>query len=494
VLSAAVGLGVAELIAGAVPTGRSPVVAVADRVIRIGPPSWERAVIRVLGTNDKPALVAVVLLSLVVLGALAGMLAVRHPLASRAVIAATAIVGALSAMAEPDASWVHAVPPVVGGLATAWTLSLLVRATGDTTSSPLSPLGADRRRFLLAGGAAASVAALAGASGRALQGRVNAAASRHTVRLPSPAAPLPAVPDGADLRVPGITPFVTPNADFYRIDVNLVVPQVETDGWTLRIDGLVDHPRTYTFEQLLARPLVEADVTLTCVSNEVGGHLAGNARWLGVPLRELLDEAGPQGRADQVVGRAVDGFTTGMPLAAALDGRDALVAVGMNGEPLPLRHGFPARLVVAGLYGYVSATKWLRQIELTRFDAYDPYWIQRGWSSKGPIKLASRIDTPTGAVAAGRLPVAGVAWAQGRGIRAVEVKVDDGAWHDAELAEVVGVDTWRQWRWNWDATAGRHKLTVRATADDGEVQTRDDAPPFPDGATGWHTVGVRVKG
>jgi DMSO/TMAO reductase YedYZ molybdopterin-dependent catalytic subunit len=494
VLAAAVGLGVAELVAGAVPTGRSPVVAVADRVIHLGPPSWERAVIRTLGTNDKPALVVVVLVAVLLLGAVAGMWATRRPLASRAIIAAAAIAGALSAMVEPDASWVDALPPVAGGLATVWTLALLVRATGDETSSPLSPQGADRRRFLVAGSAATAVAAIAGASGRALQGRVNAAASRRMVRLPSPAAPLPAVPRGADLRLPGLTPFVTPNADFYRIDVNLIVPQVETAGWTLRIDGMVDHPRTYTFEQLLARPLVEADVTLTCVSNEVGGGLAGNARWLGVPLRELLEEAGPTARADQVVGRAVDGFTTGMPLAAALDGRDALVAVGMNGAPLPLRHGFPARLVVAGLYGYVSATKWLRQIELTRFDAYDPYWIQRGWASKGPIKLASRIDTPTGTVTTGQVPVAGVAWAQGRGIRGVEVKVNDGAWHDAELAAADGVDTWRQWRWDWAAKPGRHQLTVRATANDGEVQTGDQAPPFPDGATGWHTVGVRVKG
>jgi DMSO/TMAO reductase YedYZ molybdopterin-dependent catalytic subunit len=493
VLAAAVGLGVAELVAGAVPTGRSPVVAVADRVIHLGPPSWERAVIDALGTNDKPFLVVVILLVLVALGAVAGVLVSARPLVARAIVAVAALVGVVSAVAEEDASWVHALAPVLGGVATIWTLTLLARATGETTSRPLPPAGADRRRFLLAGGAAAGVAAVAGASGRALQGRVNAAASRKAVVLPKARSPLPPVPAGADLRLDGLTPFVTPNADFYRIDTSLVIPQVETEGWTLRIDGLVDRPRTYTYEQLLARDLVEADVTLTCVSNEVGGGLIGNARWLGVPLHELLDEAGIRPQADQVVGRSVDGFTTGFPVAA-LDGRDALVAVGMNGEPLPLRHGFPARLVVAGLYGYVSATKWLKQIQLTRFDQFDTYWIERGWAVRGPIKLESRIDTPSRPVRAGDVPVAGVAWAQGRGIRRVEVRVDQGRWHEAELADAVGVDTWRQWRWTWDATPGTHRLTVRATAEDGEVQTDDLATPFPDGATGWHTIGIRVGG
>jgi DMSO/TMAO reductase YedYZ molybdopterin-dependent catalytic subunit len=493
VLATAVGLGIAELAAGAVPTGRSPVVAVADGVIHAGPPSWERAVIRALGTNDKPVLVVVVLVVVVALGALAGACATSRPLLTRAIVAGAAVVGVVAALAEEDASWVHAVPPVLGGLATLWTLTLLTRAAGGPTSSPLSPAGADRRRFLVAGTAAASLAAIAAASGRALQGRVNAAASRNAVVLPKPANPLPPIPAGAELHVPGLSPFVTPNADFYRIDTSIVIPQVETAGWTLRIDGLVDHARTYTYEQLLARPLVEADVTLACVSNELGGNLIGNARWLGVPLQELLDEAGVQQRADQVVGVSVDGFTTGFPVAA-LDGRAALVAVGMNGEPLPLRHGFPARLVVAGLYGYVSATKWLTRIRLTRFDELASYWVQRGWAPKGPIKLESRIDTPQRPVAAGPVPVAGVAWAQGRGVRRVEVRVDDGQWHEAELADIVGVDTWRQWRWTWDAKPGTHRLTVRATANDGEVQTRDQAAPFPDGATGWHTIGVRVNG
>jgi DMSO/TMAO reductase YedYZ molybdopterin-dependent catalytic subunit len=489
VVAGAVGLGVAELVAGAVPTGRSPVVAVADGVIHLGPPSWERAVIDALGTNDKPFLVVVILLVLVALGALAGIWARRWPSASRGIVLGSALVGVWASLAEEDASWVHALAPVAGGLATVWTLDLLTRAT-PTTASPLPPGGADRRRFLLGGSAA--VAVIGGTTGRLLQGRMNAAASRRAVVLPKAATTLPPPAGGTDFAVEGLSPFTTPNASFYRIDTALLVPQVETEGWTLRVDGLVDHPREYTYEQLLRRPLVEVDVTLTCVSNEVGGSLVGNARWLGVPLGELLDEAGVQARADQVVGRSVDGFTAGFPVGV-LDGRDAVVALGMNGEALPLRHGFPARLVVAGLYGYVSATKWLKEIELTTFEDDQAYWIQRGWAREGPIKVASRIDTPRRDVAAGPVPVAGVAWAPGRGIRRVEVRVDEGRWHEAELADAVGVDTWRQWRWTWDAPPGRHRLQVRATAGDGEVQTSDEAPPFPDGATGWHTVGVRVK-
>jgi DMSO/TMAO reductase YedYZ molybdopterin-dependent catalytic subunit len=490
-LSAAVGLGAAELVAGAVPTGRSPVVAVADRVIRLGPPSWERRLIDLLGTNDKPFLVAVILVATLVLGILAGHWAATRPTAAWVVVAGAAVVGVLSALAEEDSSWVHALPPVVGALAAIVTLVLLTRATGDGTDAPLVPEAAGRR-LLLAGGAAGAVAAITGAGGRLLQGRVDASASRQAVALPKPAVALPPIPTGASLHVPGLSPYVTPNKDFYRIDVSLVVPQVETKGWTLRVDGMVDTPMTITYEQLLARPMVEADVTLMCVSNQIGGPLIGNARWLGVPLKDLLDEVGVSPKADQLVGRAVDGFTTGSPLKAVLDGRDAIVAVGMNGEPLPLRHGFPARLVVGGLYGYVSATKWLSRIEITRFDAYDPYWIERGWSRQGPVKVGARIDTLGGKTTAGPIPVAGVAWAQGRGVDRVEARIDDGSWHDAVLGDAVGDDTWRQWRYDWDATAGKHTIAVRATTSDGEVQTGEQADVFPDGATGWHTVTVRI--
>jgi DMSO/TMAO reductase YedYZ molybdopterin-dependent catalytic subunit len=298
------------------------------------------------------------------------------------------------------------------------------------------------------------------------------------------------VPAGADLGIDGVSPFVTPNGDFYRIDTALIVPQVRTDGWTLRVHGMVDRELELTFDDLLARQLVEADVTLACVSNEVGGDLIGNARWLGVRLDELLREAGVRRGATQVVPRSSDGFAAGFPTEVALDGRDALVAVGMNGEALPLRHGFPARLVVPGLYGYVSATKWLTEIELTTWDAFDSYWVRRGWAKEAPIKTQSRIDTPRSGASLrpGRVAVAGVAWAQGRGVEAVEVRVDDGPWQPARLATAVGADTWRQWVHEWDATPGRHTITARATDGTGAVQTSERAEPIPDGASGWHSI------
>ncbi|MCG5437833.1 molybdopterin-dependent oxidoreductase, partial [Micromonospora foliorum] len=320
-------------------------------------------------------------------------------------------------------------------------------------------------------------------------------AARDAIRLPAPVAPAPAVPAGADLALTQLAPYVTPNFGFYRIDTALVVPQVDPDTWRLRIHGRVGKERTYSYADLLARPLVERYVTLACVSNEVGGDLIGNARWLGVPLRELLDEVEPDDDADQVVGRSVDGWTCGTPTAALRDGRDALLAVGMNGEPLPVEHGFPARVVVPGLYGYVSACKWVTELELTRFADFDAYWVPRGWSPQGPIKTQSRIDAPRGRnrLTAGPVTVAGVAWAQHRGIRRVEVRVDDGQWQEAALAPTVSVDTWVQWSWRWDATPGEHRLQVRATDATGETQTERTQDVVPDGATGWHTVTVTVR-
>jgi DMSO/TMAO reductase YedYZ molybdopterin-dependent catalytic subunit len=488
-LAAVVGLAAAELVAGALRTGRSPVIAVADAVVRSAPVSWERWAIDTFGTGDKPALIAAVLVVTVTLGAIAGAL---PRWAGAVVVVAVAGAGALAAVAEPDASGSHALAPVLGGLAAGAVLELLRRAVGDHRDAPLPPPGADRRRFLVAGSTAALVAAAGASVGRSLQGRTSAAASRAAVRLPPAREALGSAPSPGGVATPGLSPFLTPNADFYRIDTALTVPQVEAETWSLTIDGMVETPRRYTFDDLVDRPLVEREVTLACVSNEVGGDLVGTARWLGVPLVELLDEAGPRADADQLVGRSVDDFTAGFPLDVARDGRTALVVLGMNGEPLPLRHGFPARLVVAGLYGYVSATKWLEQIEVTRFDAYDPYWVQRGWADRAPIKVSSRIDTPRKRVEAGMVPVAGVAWAPSRGIAKVEVRVDDGSWHEAALAPGGGVDTWRQWRWDWRATPGDHDLQVRATTADGERQTGEEHVPFPDGATGWHTVRVEV--
>ncbi|MGH9132628.1 MAG: molybdopterin-dependent oxidoreductase, partial [Ilumatobacteraceae bacterium] len=308
---------------------------------------------------------------------------------------------------------------------------------------------------------------------------------------PASTAVVPASPSFA---VPGLSPYITPNTDFYRIDTALVVPQVDAAGWRLDVTGLVERPFSLGYDELLAMDAVEETVTLQCVSNEVGGDLVDNAVWQGVPLAALLVRAGVGDDATQIVGRSVDRWTAGFPTDLARDGRVALVAYAMNGEPLPTRHGFPARLVVAGLYGYVSATKWLREIELTTWDAFDGYWISRGWSKDGPIKTMSRIDVPRGGdrLAAGRTAVAGVAWAPSRGVHAVEVRVDDGDWQPARLGDVASENTWVQWLYEWDAAPGDHTISVRAVDGDGDVQTGDIASPAPDGATGWHTRRVSV--
>jgi DMSO/TMAO reductase YedYZ molybdopterin-dependent catalytic subunit len=296
------------------------------------------------------------------------------------------------------------------------------------------------------------------------------------------------------VQVPGASPYVVPNGDFYRIDTALYPPQVDPSTWELRIHGMVRNPITITWQQLLRRPMVERYVTLTCVSNEVGGDLVGNALWLGTPIKALLEEAGPLPGADQVIQRSVDGWTCGSPTAALLDGRDALLAVGMNGQPLPIAHGFPVRMVVPGLYGYVSACKWITEIEVSRFSDFDAYWVPRGWSQQAPIKTESRIDTPRDGAErkAGTVAVAGVAWAQHRGISKVEVQIDDGSWQQATLAATVSSDTWREWSFAWPAAHGKHSVRVRATDATGETQTSEPADPAPNGASGWHTVQVQV--
>jgi len=295
--------------------------------------------------------------------------------------------------------------------------------------------------------------------------------------------------------VPGQARYGTPNGQFYRIDTALQVPAVNPDDWQLRVVGMVDREVTLSFADLLALPLTEHMVTLACVSNEVGGDLIGNAAWLGYPIREILKRAGPTGGADMVLSRSADGWTASSPLDVLLDPHtDALLAVGMNGKPLPLEHGFPVRMVVPGLYGYVSATKWVVELKVTRFAAETGYWTDRGWSARGPIKTQSRIDTPRSgaALSAGRTAIAGVAWAQHTGIDRVEVRVDGGSWQRARLADSVSADTWRQWVLDWDASAGDHTIEVRATDASGYTQTSAEAPPAPDGATGWHRISVSV--
>ncbi|MDQ3449173.1 MAG: molybdopterin-dependent oxidoreductase, partial [Chloroflexota bacterium] len=360
--------------------------------------------------------------------------------------------------------------------------------TGSTATDP------QRRTFLLRAGATMALAAVGAVLGRYFIGLRDIPVSA-AVPIPPPSQTLAPPPAAAMLEVPGITPLIVPNEEFYRIDVNLVVPTISADTWSVRVHGMVDQEIELTYAQLLAMPLVDRYVTIACVSNEVGGDLVGNARWTGVPLRDVLDMAGVQPGATQIVGRAFDGWTAGFPTEVALDdGREALIAVQMNGEPLPRAHGFPARLIVPGLFGYVSATKWLAEIELTTLEAFDAYWVPLGWSKLGPILTQSRIDVPRrgATVPAGLVTIAGVAWAPTRGVEMVEVRVDDGAWQASELSQPLSDDTWVQWRREWQATPGRHVIQVRATDGRGDVQTAERTRPDPDGARGHHTIDVQV--
>ena len=382
----------------------------------------------------------------------------------------------------------------VAGQTVPWLLALVAIVTGVSTFFWLTkpaPESEDRRQLLKATSLAGLGLILTG-GGRLLAtvGR-EGASGRSDVTLAN--TETLALPAGAAFQVEGLTPLVVPNADFYRIDTAISVPRVAVDSWTLSITGMVDNPYELSFDDLMDMDMVERYVTLSCVSNEVGGGLVGNALWLGVPLRDVLDRAQPQGGAEQIVGRAVDDFTVGFPFGAAYDGREALVAVAMNGEPLPLEHGFPVRLVVAGLYGYVSATKWLSEIELTTWDSFDAYWVPRGWSKEAPIKVQSRIDTPRTNFAAGERAIAGVAWAPNVGISRVEVQINDEPWAEAELSEPLTKDSWLQWRLVRDFSPGRYRLRVRATSADGVTQGETPVPPAPNGAEGWHTINLAVR-
>ncbi|MFE6890083.1 sulfite oxidase [Streptomyces sp. NPDC057694] len=506
-------IAVAELVSAAVRPESGPVIAVGGAAIDRTPPAVKDWAIRHFGTNDKLVLQLGILAVLTVLALVLGMLATRWRLAGSLGVLAFGVVGALAATGRPDSTSVtDALPSVIGCLVGAGLLYWLVGRLGRRASAPDSdsaePVadtpesGWDRRGFILAATAAAAASTGAGLAGRALnssQGQ-GAVASRNKVVLPAPASAAAPVPRGAALRIKDISPFMTPNGDFYRVDTALVVPKVDATTWKLRIHGKgVDRELTVSFADLLKMPLIERNITLTCVSNEVGGPYVGNARWIGVRLADLLKQCGVKppskgGPADQLVARSVDGMTIGSPVEDVMDGRDAMLALGMNGRPLPFEHGFPVRMLVPGLYGYVSACKWIQDIELTTFDSYDSYWVKRDWARKAPIKTESRIDTPKpfGRPKSGTVMVAGVAWAQHRGIDKVEVRVDDGAWEEARLATEDTRDTWRQWSYPWDATKGGHTLTVRATDRTGETQTEKRTNTIPDGASGWHSVVVTV--
>lgn len=506
-LAAGLALATAELADALWAPVPSLVAVVGQAFIRAAPAGFGRAAIETVGRNDKPLVLAGTVVVALCIGARVGMVARRRPIAGDVAFAAFAgLVVACADSLPPTSVPGTAVGAVVAAVVGALALRLLLRTLAEARSTPPAPVpegaavlmpgsGASRRRFLSVGTAVGGTTGLALLGAWGVRRTGVAGAPKVAVRLPAPVSPALPSAAGADIfDVEGLSPLVTPAGQFFRIDEALVAPVIDAGSWRLRITGMVDTPLELTYDDLLAGPLIERHIILACVSAEVGGPLVGNGRWLGARLADLLRQAGVQAGATQVVGRAVDGFTAGFPTEVALDGRDALVAVAMDGLPLSRIHGYPARLVVPGLYGYLSATKWLKEIELTTWEAFDAYWVQRGWASRAPVKVQSRIDVPRGysRVAAGRRPIAGVAWAPTRGIASVEVQVDGGAWKAAGLGPSLGGDAWRQWTSEWTATHGHHEITVRATTPDGEVQTAENHGAFPDGASGRHKVEVWV--
>ncbi|WP_203338296.1 molybdopterin-dependent oxidoreductase [Nocardioides limicola] len=487
VAAALAGLAAGHLLAAVVKPATSPVFIVGAGVIDLTPTPVKEFAVATFGTADKPLLLASVTLGTLGLAAVAGLLARRRLALGLLALTLLAVVSAAATLARPRVEMVDLLPSLATGLVAVATLIWLARTTD--VAAPASEDGPSRRG-LLGAGAVILAAVVVGSAGQWL---ATARSQIARITLPKPARPLPAQTAGLENGITGISSFVTPNSEFYRVDINLTVPSVDVDSWRLTIDGDVRNPRVLTFEELAGMNLVERDITLTCVSNEVGGRYVGAARWLGVPLSDVLQPSDPD--ADQILSEAVDGFTISTPLAVALDGRDAMIAIGMNGEPLPAQHGFPARLIVPGIYGYVGATKWLSKLTVTRYDRDEAYWTARGWATEAPIKIQSRIDTPAplARVPAGLVPIGGIAWAQDRGIGEVQVRVDGGGWQRANLGPDAGVDYWRQWWWPWRATPGRHRLSVRALTLDGEVQTAARATPFPDGASGIQEISIVVE-
>jgi DMSO/TMAO reductase YedYZ molybdopterin-dependent catalytic subunit len=497
VVSAAVAVGAGEFVAAFFRAAAAPVIAVGNGIIVLTPESWKRPAIDSAGTNDKPLLILGILIALALIGAGIGALAVDTLWAGLLGVGVLGGFGVFCAVIAKGSHPSDVVPTIVGTVLAGATLVLLVRFVDPPAApgSPRSETTPDRRTFVLGAVGTAVLAAAAGFGGRAVQhARFDVSAARRRIKLPTARGDSPAQP-AADLGRSGV-PWATSNGDFYRIDTALTVPQVDPDSWRLRIHGMVDRELTLTYDQLRARPMIDRWITLCCVSNPIGGPLVGNALFRGTRLADLMREAGLSAQADQLLLTSHDGYSFGAPAAAVMDGRDALLAIGMNGEPLPIEHGFPVRAVVPGLYGYVSACKWIVDIKATTFAAEQAYWVQGGWAAQPAIELSSRIDTPrkNSVVQVGEATaIAGVAWDQHVGVSAVEVQIDDGDWQPATLAEVPSTDTWRQWYLPWRPDhSGGHTLRVRATDGRGRPQETVSHPPFPGGATGLHTVDVEA--
>ncbi|BBX17612.1 oxidoreductase [Mycolicibacterium duvalii] len=491
VAAAATAVGVAGLTAVAFGPEADVRTAVGSSVIELTPGPVKEWAIQTLGTANKSVLTIAVLIVVALLAAVAGAAErPRRPVGS-AMIVAAAVLGCAAVLSRPNSTAVDVLPTLIGA---ACGVAVLRYLTSPRRVEPDAP-DAGRRASLLGLGflAAGTVSGVAGVVLTRLTTAVTG--DREAFALPAvdePAAPIPPSVQPAGVQLPS---FVTSNADFYRIDTALTVPQLSRADWQLRIHGMVDREITYRFDDLDEFEVVEEVVTLTCVSNPVGGDLVSNAVWTGYRVRDLLARAGVSEDADMVLSQSVDGWTAGTPIDA-LTGADALLAVGMNGEPLPVEHGYPARLVVPGLYGYVSATKWVVDLEVTRFDRAQAYWTRLGWAERGPIKTASRVDVPRAGqdVPVGPTVFGGVAWAQNRGIRTVEVRIDDGPWQPATLGDGYSGQTWRMWSFDWEARdPGLHTISVRATDNTGYTQTSERVDPVPDGATGWHTITFAVR-
>lgn len=497
-IAATVLLGIAEAAALLLERRASPILAAGSLVVDLVPRPIKEFAITVFGDADKAVLLAGVGVAALAGAVVAGVLQVVRPPLGLVVLALAGAIAAVATATRPGVvPAIAALPPLLGTVGGVIVLALLARSVRTWRGSGTAPAeaGMARRDFLRLS-IVATVGAIAVGVGSRVAGAVSSSvdAIRTALRLPPPRTRVD-IPEGAEFDIQGLSPLITPNERFYRVDTALEVPQIDPAGWSLTVTGMVDREVTLSFDQLLAMGLSEYGVTLTCVSNEVGGALVGNAIWLGVPVRDVLAMAGPSADADMVLSRSIDGFTASTPLGSLTDaGLDAILAVGMNGEPLPLEHGFPVRMVVPGLYGYVSATKWLTELKVTTFAQDVAYWTPRGYSAEAPIKLSSRIDTPRvdKAVPAGRVAIAGMAWAQPVGVGRVEVQIDDDPWQDATISTPINGSTWVQWYLDWEATSGTHYLSVRATDLAGTVQTAERTPIAPDGSTGLQRTLVRV--
>ena len=507
IIAAGLVLGVAELIGAFFSTRSAPLIALGSTFIDFTPAWLKDFAIDTFGTNDKLALFVGMAVTIIVLAAILGYLAWRRWIFGVAGVLFMGAVMVAAVISRAGASALDAVPSVIGTLAGLAALRWMIRKLHDAQpvtestnddgafstadSSPQRATGAvSRRGFFAAAGVTAVVAAATAAGGAVVSGIRNTVnVARERLSFPSPASPAMPVPAGVDVGLDGVEPWLTPNPDFYRIDTALQVPTIDVDTWELRVHGMVEEEIRINFQDLLDSELIERHITLTCVSNPVGGDLVGNAKWLGYPIRKLLERARPTEGADMVLSTSTDGFSASTPLPVLQDERDAILAVAMNDEPLPLEHGYPVRMVVPGLYGYVSATKWVVDLEVTRFADATAYWTDRGWAERGPIKTQSRVEVPRAFanVAAGTFRVGGTAWAQNRGIDKVEVQLDDGPWEEATLAAEYTVDTWRQWTHEVQLEPGSHRIRSRSYDPDG-VQTEERAETVPDGASGWHTV------